>query len=158
MGDIMLDLSSSYFEGATCPLAQLGYSRDGKKGKSQVNYGLLTDARGCPVAVSVYAGNTADPQTLLPEIDRLRNDFGIAQLVMVGDRGMITQNAIETLRGQEGIGWITALKSGAIRALIKQGQRQHRNAHRQSGRCSLMKRCINPLLRSPGLTRCSPIQ
>jgi transposase len=82
MGDIMLDLSSSYFEGATCPLAQLGYSRDGKKGKSQVNYGLLTDARGRPVAVSVYAGNTADPQTLLPEIDRLRNDFGIAQLVM----------------------------------------------------------------------------
>ena len=78
MGDIMLDLSSSYFESATCPLARLGYSRDGKKGKSQVNYGLLTDARCCPVAVSVYAGNTADPQTLLPEIDRLRNDFGIA--------------------------------------------------------------------------------
>ncbi len=77
MGDIRLDLSSSYFEGATCPLAQFGASRDAKKGKSQVNYGLSTDARGCPV--SVYAGNTADPQSLLPEIGRLRNDFGIAQ-------------------------------------------------------------------------------
>ena len=121
---MLYDLSSSYFEGKTCPLARLGYSRDGKKGKAQVNYGLLTDARGCPVAVSVYAGNTADPQTLMPEIDRLRNDFGIAQLVMVGDRGMIAQKAIETLREQEGIGWITALKSGAIRALAKQGQLQ----------------------------------
>ena len=121
---VLYDLSSSYFEGKTCPLARLGYSRDGKKGKAQVNYGLLTDARGCPVAVSVYAGNTADPQTLMPEIDRLRNDFGIAQLVMVGDRGMIAQKAIETLREQEGIGWITALKSGAIRALAKQGQLQ----------------------------------
>ncbi len=121
---VLYDLSSSYFEGKTCPLARLGYSRDGKKGKAQINYGLLTDARGCPVAVSVYAGNTADPQTLMPEIDRLRNDFGIAQLVMVGDRGMIAQKTIETLRGQEGVGWITALKSGAIRALIKQGQLQ----------------------------------
>jgi transposase len=121
---VLYDLSSSYFEGKTCPLARLGYSRDGKKGKAQVNYGLLTDARGCPVAVSVYAGNTADPQTLMPEIDRLRNDFGISQLVMVGDRGMIAQKAIETLREQEGIGWITALKSGAIRALAKQGQLQ----------------------------------
>lgn len=121
---VLYDLSSSYFEGKTCPLARLGYSRDGKKGKAQVNYGLLTDARGCPVAISVYAGNTADPQTLMPEIDRLRNDFGIVQLVMVGDRGMIAQKAIETLREQEGIGWITALKSGAIRALAKQGQLQ----------------------------------
>ena len=110
---VLYDLSSSYFEGKTCPLARLGYSRDGKKGKAQVNYGLLTDARGCPVAVSVYAGNTADPQTLMPEIDRLRNDFGIAQLVMVGDRGMIAQKTIETLRGQEGIGWIT----GRLRAV-----------------------------------------
>ena len=121
---VLYDLSSSYFEGKTCPLAQRGYSRDGKKGKAQVNYGLLTDARGCPVAVSVYPGNTADPQTLMPEIDRLRNDFGIAQLVMVGDRGMIAHKAIKVLREQEGIDWITALKSGAIRALMDQGQLQ----------------------------------
>jgi transposase len=121
---VLYDLSSSYFEGKTCPLAQRGYSRDGKKGKAQVNYGLLTDARGCPVAVSVYPGNTADPQTLMPEIDRLRHDFGLAQLVMVGDRGMIAHKAIKVLREQEGIDWITALKSGAIRALMDQGQLQ----------------------------------
>jgi len=91
---VLYDLSSSYFEGKTCPLARLGYSRDGKKGKTQVNYGLLTDARGCPVAVSVYAGNTADPQTLMPEIDRLRNDFGIAQLVMV-ERAFRTLKSVD---------------------------------------------------------------
>jgi len=123
-GLVLYDLSSSYFEGKTCPLAQRGYNRDGKKGKLQVNYGLLTDVRGCPVAVSVYPGNTSDPQTLMPEIDRLRNDFGIAQLVMVGDRGMISHKAIEVLREKEGIDWITALKSGAIRSLIDQGQLQ----------------------------------
>ena len=121
---VLYDLSSSYFEGQTCPLAKRGYSRDGKKGKLQVNYGLLTDGRGCPVSVSVYEGNTADPQTLMPQINRLRKDFGLAQVVMVGDRGMISQKAVDALREQEGIDWITALKSGAIRALIDQGQLQ----------------------------------
>lgn len=121
---VLYDLSSSYFEGRTCPLARRGYNRDGKQGKLQVNYGLLTDKRGCPVAVSVYEGNTADPQTLMPEIDRLRHDFGLAHVVMVGDRGMISQKAVDTLRGQEAIGWITALKSGAIRKLVTQGQIQ----------------------------------
>lgn len=123
-GLVLYDLSSSYFEGSTCPLARRGYSRDGKKGKLQVNYGLLTDPRGCPVAVSVYPGNTADPQTLMPEIDRLRHDFGISELVLVGDRGMVSHQAIAVLREQDGIGWITALKSGAIRALMDQGQLQ----------------------------------
>jgi hypothetical protein len=121
---VLYDLSSSYFEGSSCPLAQLGYSRDGKKGKPQVNYGVLTDRRGCPVAVSVYAGNTADPRTLLPEITRLRRDFGLAQLVIVGDRGMIAQTGIEALREQDGVDWITALKSGAIRTLMTQGELQ----------------------------------
>jgi len=121
---VLYDLTSSYFEGSSCPLAKRGYSRDGKKGKLQVNYGLLSDARGCPVAVSVHEGNTADPQTLMPEIDRLRHDFGLARVVMVGDRGMIAQRAIETLRQQAGIDWITALKSGAIRALNTQGALQ----------------------------------
>jgi transposase len=121
---VLYDLSSSYFEGQTCPLAQRGYSRDGKKGKLQVNYGLLTDARGCPLAVSVYPGNTSDSQTLMPQIERLRHDFGLAQLVMVGDRGMIAHKAIEVLREQQGVDWITALKSGAIRALMDQGQLQ----------------------------------
>ena len=116
---VLYDLSSSYFEGEHCPLAKRGYSRDRKKGKKQVNYGLLTDARGCPIAVSVYEGNTSDPQTLMPEIERLRNDFNLSQLVMVGDRGMISQKAIDSLSEQEGIDWITALKSGAIRTLIE---------------------------------------
>jgi transposase len=121
---VLYDLSSSYFEGTTCPLAQLGYSRDGKKGLLQVNYGLLTDRRGCPVAVSVYDGSTADPQTLLPEITRLQAEFGVAQLVIVGDRGMISQKAIDSLRGETGIRWITALKSVAIRTLVNQGHVQ----------------------------------
>ena len=121
---ILYDLTSSYFEGSTCPLARLGYSRDGKKGKPQVNYGLLTDARGCPVAVSVHEGNTADPSTLIPEVHRLREAFGVSDLVMVGDRGMISQKAIDELRTHDGIGWITALKSTSIRSLFEQGALQ----------------------------------
>jgi hypothetical protein len=115
---VLYALSSSYFEDTTCPLAQLGYSRDGKKGLLQVNYGLLTDRRGCPVAVSVYEGNTSDPQTLMPEIARLKQDFGLEQLVMVGDRGMISQKAIDTLSEAAGVRWITALKNAAIRNLV----------------------------------------
>ena len=123
-GLVLYDLSSSYFEGTTCPLAKRGYSRDGKHGMLQVNYGLLTDARGCPVAVSVHEGNTSDSKTFLPEVQRLRTDFGIERMVMVGDRGMISQKAIDEMRDTEGVGWITALKSVSIRALIEQGQLQ----------------------------------
>jgi transposase len=123
-GLVLYDLSSSYFEGSSCPLAKLGYSRDGKRGLLQVNYGLLTDARGCPVAVSVHEGNVADSQTLMAEIKRLRQDFHLQELVMVGDRGMISSKAIDELRECDGIAWITALKSGSIRALIEQGQLQ----------------------------------
>jgi transposase len=121
---VLYDLSSSYFEGSTCPLAKIGYSRDGRHGMLQVNYGLLTDARGCPVAVSVHEGNVADSQTLMPEVQRLREDFGVEQLVMVGDRGMISNKAIEEMRDSDGIAWITALKSVSIRALVEQGQLQ----------------------------------
>ena len=123
-GLVLYDLSSSYFEGTTCPLAKRGYSRDGKHGTLQVNYGLLTDARGCPVAVSVHEGNTSDSRTFMPEVQRLRQDFGIEQMVMVGDRGMICQSAIDQMRDIDGIGWITALKSASIRVLIEQGQLQ----------------------------------
>ena len=123
-GLVLYDLSSSYFEGTTCPLAKRGYSRDGKHGMLQVNYGLLTDARGCPVAVSVHAGNTADSTTFLPEVQRLRTEFGIERMVMVGDRGMISQKAIQEMSDTEGIGWITALKSTSIRSLIEHGQLQ----------------------------------
>jgi len=118
-GLALYDLSSSYFEGSTCPLAKLGYNRDGKKGLLQVNYGLLTDPRGCPVATSVYEGNTSDPDTLMPEIHRLKESFGIDNFVIVGDRGMISQKSVDEIKGQDGIDWITALKSGAIRALIE---------------------------------------
>jgi transposase len=121
---VLYDLSSSYFEGSCCPLAKLGYSRDGRRGLLQVNYGLLTDARGCPVAVSVHEGNVADSQTLMPEVQRLRKDFGVERLVLVGDRGMISSKAIAELRESEGIAWITALKSVSIRALIEQGHLQ----------------------------------
>ena len=123
-GLVLYDLSSSYFEGTTCPLARIGHSRDGRPGTLQVNYGLLTDARGCPVAVSVFAGNTADSTTFLPEVQRLREEFGIQRMVMVGDRGMISSKAIDELREAEGIGWITALKSASIRSLVEQGQLQ----------------------------------
>jgi transposase len=117
---VLYDLSSSYFEGSTCPLAARGYSRDGKPGTLQVNYGLLTDVRGCPVAVSVHEGNTADSLTFMPEVQRLREAFGIEQMVMVGDRGMISKKAIAQMRETDGIGWITALKSASIRVLVEQ--------------------------------------
>ena len=123
-GLVLYDLSSSYFEGTCCPLAKRGYSRDGKRGTLQVNYGLLTDARGCPVAVSVHEGNTADSRTFMPAVHKLREDFGIERMVMVGDRGMISQKAIKEMRGIDGIGWITALKSSSIRALVEQGRLQ----------------------------------
>jgi transposase len=123
-GLVLYDLSSSYFEGMTCPLAKRGYNRDGKHGLLQVNYGLLTDARGCPVAVSVHEGNTSDSTTLLHEVQRLRTEFGIEQMVMVGDRGMISQQAIDAMHGSAGMEWITALKSVSIRALVEQGHLQ----------------------------------
>jgi transposase len=123
-GLVLYDLSSSYFEGTTCPLAKRGYSRDGKPGSLQVNYGLLTDPRGCPVAVSVHEGNTSDSRTFMPAVHKLRDDFGIAQMVMVGDRGMVSQKAIDEMREMDGIGWITALKSASIRALVEQGHLQ----------------------------------
>lgn len=121
---VLYDLSSSYFEGSTCPLAKRGYSRDGRAGTLQVNYGLLTDARGCPVAVSVFEGNTSDSLTFLPAVQRVRERFGLAQVVMVGDRGMVSQKAIDELRGQGGVDWITALKSVSIRSLVEQGHLQ----------------------------------
>ena len=121
---VLFDLTSSYFEGVTCPLAKLGYSRDRKPGTLQVNYGLLCDARGCPVAVSVFDGNTGDPKTLLPQVERLKKDFGLASLVMVGDRGMISNVQIDAMRTMAGIDWITALKSGAIAKLADGGALQ----------------------------------
>jgi len=124
-GDLVLyDLSSSYFEGSTCELAALGYNRDGKRGKLQVNYGLLTDARGVPVAISVFEGNTADADTFMPQVTQLRERFGIDEMVLVGDRGMIAQTHIDALRAETGLQWITALKSGSLRVLASEGALQ----------------------------------
>ena len=124
-GMVLYDLTSSYFEGVTCPLAALGHDRDGKKGKLQVNYGLLTDDRGCPVAVSVFPGNTSDSKTVTCQTQKMRERFGIQTMVLVGDRGMITQKLIdEDLRQLPGVDWITALRSETIQKLVKTGQVQ----------------------------------
>jgi transposase len=117
----LYDLSSSYFEGVTCPLAALGHNRDGKKGKLQVNYGLLTNSQGIPVAISVFPGNTGDSTTLLPQVSKLRNDFDIERFVLVGDRGMITQKQVDALREIDGIDWIAALRPEAIQKLVASG-------------------------------------
>ena len=123
-GLVLFDLTSSTFAGTTCTLAKRGYSRDGKPGTLQVNYGLLTDDRGCPVSVSVFDGNTGDPKTLLPQVEKERTAFGIEKVVMVGDRGMITNVQIDAMRKLDGVQWITALKSGAIARLTDGGTLQ----------------------------------
>ena len=120
-GLVLYDLSSSYFEGKTCPLAALGHNRDGKHGKLQVNYGLLTDAEGRPVAVSVFEGNTGDPKTLMPAVEKLKKTFSIDAFVIVGDRGMISQKQVDELRQKDGIDWITALRSSTIQKLVDAG-------------------------------------
>jgi transposase len=124
-GDLVLyDLSSSYFEGETCPLARRGKSRDRKRNTLQVNYGLVATREGCPVSVSVYEGNTGDSTTLMEQVHRVRDDFGIHEVVLVGDRGMITQRQIDELRAMDDIAWITALKTGGIRKLVEGGALQ----------------------------------
>jgi transposase len=119
---VLYDLTSSYMEGKTCPLSRLGHSRDGKKGKLQIEYGLLCNKDGCPVAVEVFEGNTADPMTLGAQIDKLRNRFKLKRVVLVGDRGMITQARIDKeLRPVQGLEWISALRSSQIGHLVEEG-------------------------------------
>ena len=116
----LFDLSSSWMEGRCCPLAARGYSRDGKKGKLQIEYGLLTDPAGRPVAVRVFPGNTADPTAFTEAVTVVRDRFGLRQMVMVGDRGMITSARIDALRElptEDGFGWLTCLRAPAIAAL-----------------------------------------
>src|SRR5881396_3595207 len=123
-GHVLYDVSSSYYEGQTCPLARFGHDRDGKKGLPIIVYGVLTNAEGCPVAIDVYKGNTGDPSTLLDQVKKLRERFGLTRLVLVGDRGMITQAKIDVLKQISGVGWITALRSEAIRGLVEGGHLQ----------------------------------
>jgi len=122
-GLVLYDLSSSYVEGSHCPLAKLGYSRDGKKGTLQIEYGLLTDPAGRPVAVEVFPGNTGDPATVPATLEKLRVRFGLERVVLVGDRGMLTSARIETLRAT-GLDWISALRGPAIRTLAQDGALQ----------------------------------
>ncbi len=118
---VLYDVSSSYVDGRCCELARLGYSRDGKKGKLQIVYGLLCAADGCPVAIEVFEGNTADPMTLGAQIAKLKERFGLSRVVLVGDRGMITQARLDEEIRPAGLDWITALKSLAIRELLDGG-------------------------------------
>ena len=115
----LFDLSSSWLEGSHCPLGTRGYSRDGKKGNVQIEYGLLTDPEGRPVAVRVFEGNTADPAAFTVILDTVHREFGLRKMVMVGDRGMITSARIEAVKELDGkYGWITALRAPAIRKLM----------------------------------------
>ncbi len=120
---VLYDVTSSYYEGHTCPLARFGHDRDGK-GKPIIVYGVLADEEGCPVAVTVYPGNTGDPTTVADQVEKLKGRFGLDRLVLVGDRGMVTETQIEKLRNLSGIGWISALRSPAIRDLMKKEQLQ----------------------------------
>jgi len=117
---LLYDVTSTYFEGRQCPLAALGKSKDGKQGKAQITIGLLCTQGGCPVAVEVFPGNTGDPATLGSAIHKVRERFGLRHVVFVADRGLITDARIEEeLRPVEGLGWITALRSPAIRTLVE---------------------------------------
>lgn len=121
---VFYDVTSSYYEGRCCPLARFGHSRDGKKGRPIVVYGVMTDREGRPVSVDVYPGNTGDPRTVSDQVDKLRDRFGLEKLVLVGDRGMLTQAQIEKLRSYPGIGWVSALRAGQIRQLAEGGSLQ----------------------------------
>jgi transposase len=121
---VLYDVTSSYYEGHLCSLAQFGHNRDGKKGRTIIVYGVMTDRQGRPVAVDVYAGDTGDPSTVVDQVGKLRKQFGIEQVVLVGDRGLLTQTQIDRLRACPGIGWISALRSRQIRELADRGSLQ----------------------------------
>jgi transposase len=124
-GLVLYDLTSTYFEGRPCPLAKLGHSRADKSGKPQIVFGLLTNARGCPVAVEVFDGNTGDPKTVAAQIDKLRTRFGLQTVVLTGDRGMLTSARLrQDLPPAHGIPWISALRATQIQKLAKDGRWQ----------------------------------
>lgn len=123
-GVALYDVSSSYYEGHACPLARYGHDRDGRTGQPIIVYGVLTDGEGRPVAVDVYPGNTGDPTTVPDQVAHLQTEFRIARVVLVGDRGMLTDAQLRTLRAHPGLGWISALRSPAIRDLVESGTLQ----------------------------------
>jgi hypothetical protein len=121
---VLYDVSSTYVEGTHCPLATHGYSRDHRPDRAQIVFGLVADERGRPIAVEAFAGNTADPATLETQIEKVRTRFGLTDIVLVGDRGMLTSARIERLRALGGIGWVSCLRGPAIRALVEAGDLQ----------------------------------
>jgi hypothetical protein len=122
---VLYDVTSTYFEGRSCPLARLGHSRDERSGNLQIVFGLLANAEGCPIAVEVFEGNTGDPKTVASQVDKLRKRFKLERVILVGDRGMLTNARIrEDLQGAEGIDWITALRAPQIQALVADGALQ----------------------------------
>jgi transposase len=118
---VLYDVTSSYYEGKTCPLARFGHDRDGKTGRPIIVYGVLTDTDGRPVAVQVYPGNTGDPKTVPDQVEAITKRFGLSRVVLVGDRGMLTQTQIDVLKKHPGLGWISALRSPSIRRLLADG-------------------------------------
>ena len=121
---VLYDLTSTWFEGRSCPLARHGYSRDRKRGTLQLVFGLLCDRQGWPLAVEAFAGNTADPTTVAAQVDRMRTRFGLSRVVLVGDRGMLTEARIREDLKPAGLSWITALRAPAIRTLVQDGALQ----------------------------------
>ncbi len=121
---VLYDVTSSYYEGRTCPLVRFGYDRDRKKGSPVIVYGVLTDQEGRPIAVEVYPGDTGDPTTVSHQVEKLQKRFGLSRVLLVGDRGMLTQTQIDNLKKHPGLGWISALRSGSIRKLVEGGQLQ----------------------------------
>jgi transposase len=151
---VLYDVSSSYYQGQHCPLAMFGHSRDGKKGKPIIVYGVLCDRDGRPLAVDVYPGKTADATTLSDQVEKLRQRFGLERVVLVGDRGLLTETQIEKLRQHPGLGWISALRSAAMRQLAADGHLQRslfdeRNLaeiHAPAYPGERLIACYNPLL------------
>jgi len=151
---VLYDVSSSYYEGHTCPLARLGHSRDKKRGKPIVVYGVLTDDQGRPLAVEVYPGNTGDPTTVPDQVNTLKQRFGLDQVILVGDRGMLTQTQIDELKQHPGVGWISALRSEKVRKLFDQkylqlslfDQQNLAEIHSPDFPGERLMACFNPLL------------
>ena len=151
---VLYDVSSTWMEGRCCPLARHGYARDGKRGKAQIVFGLLCNAEGCPVAVEVFAGDTADPATLGAQIDKLRTRFGLTRVVLVGDRGLLTSARIREEVEPAGLDWISALRAPAIRQLASGGtlqpslfdQRDLAEIHHPDFPGERLIACRNPLL------------
>ena len=121
---VLYDLSSSWVEGSHCPLAARGYSRDHKAGKAQIEYGLMTDTAGRPLSIEVFPGNTADPTAFIAAVEAVRGRFGLKDVIMVGDRGMITTTRIEALRDVGGLDWVTCLRAPSVKALAESGALQ----------------------------------